>query len=257
MSDNTRWIVGTGIVLLIAIIASVYTGVSHLTGLQSEMERRLSEKITGTEERLAQRIERVDNRLADDLSKVQAQLGEQIGNVATDLRTVEDETAPLADLADRLVETIESSEKRLSQDLQGTEKRLTARIDKIDDRLLKVEGESASLSAIVKSSWVSGEASWPLSRYEEVSGYIAGGPDTPPDPEIMEAMKKAGINVQWIGKPMNYRFANEPLLNAYRHTVQKHPDVAEELVQAYAELVREQLGLRTGDSATEPPADAE
>ena len=253
MSENTRWIVGTGIVLLIAIIASVYTGVSHLTRLQGEMERRLSENITGTEERLAQRIERVDNRVTDDLAEVQARLGEQIGNVATDLRTVEGETAPLAGLELRLTETIQASETRLSREVQDAEKRLTARIDKIDDRLLEVEGESARLSAIVKSSWGPSEVSWPL-EMGKIPEVMISDADTLAG-EWIKAAKEGGVNVQWIGKPINYRFANAPLLNAYRQTLQKHPEVAEEVVQAYADLVRQQLGLRADDTPAEAEAE--
>ncbi len=259
MSENTRWIVGTGIVLLIAIITSVYTGVSHLIGLQTKMERRLSENITGTEERIAERIDRVDNRLTADVAKVQVELGKQIGNVATDLRTVEGETAPLAGLEVRLTETIQGSETRLSREVQDAEKRLTARIDKIDDRLLKVEGESARLSTIVKSNWAPGEAIWPLG-YGPISELMVSGTTPVATGEwkkAMETMKDAGINMQWIGKPVSYRAANQPLLEAYRQTLQKHPELAEEVVNAYAKLMREQLGLNAEDAATDTPADAQ
>lgn len=258
MSENTRWIVGTGIVLLIAIIASVYTGVSHLIGLQTQMEDRLSKNITGTEERIAERIDRVDTRLTTDVAKVQVELGKQIGNVATDLRTVEGETAPLAGLEVRLTETIQGSETRLSREVQDAEKRLTARIDKIDDRLLKVEGESARLSTIVKNNWAPGEASWSFG-YGPVSELMVGG-TTPVAvgewKKALETMKDAGINVQWIGKPVSYRAANQSLLDAYRQTLQKYPELAEEVVNAYAKLMREQLGLDAEDAATDTPADA-
>ena len=256
MNENTRWIAGTGIVLLIAIVASVYTGVSHLTGLQTEMEHRLSENITGTGDRLAQRIERVDTRLTEDLHEVEGRLVEQIAKIDTGLRTVEGETATLAGVEARLTQTIEASGTRLAQGLQETEQRLTSRIDKIDDRLLRVEGESARLTAIVKSSWTPGDAIWPVDK-ETVAKVIAakGLPadaiesfkEKGFDIEVMKALEESGISVQLFAapwaNPWKWTFIHSGTINALQNKLEK------EAVDAAADAM--------ADTETAPKAPAE
>ena len=244
VSENTKLVL-TVLATGAGLLAAIGWAVNHLTDLQTEMENRLSANITASEGRVTQRIDEVDKRLTDNFR-----------SVATDLRMVEGETAPLAGLEIRLTETIQASETRLSREVQGAEKRLTARIDKIDDRLLEVEGESARLSAIVKSRWFPSEVNWPLEA-GKISEFIIGDTSPIAGLETLEAMKKAGLNVQWMGKPVRYQVTNQPLLEAYRQTLQKHPKLAEEVVQTYTDLVRIQLGLKAGDPATDTPADAE
>ena len=250
LSDNTKLVLtvlGTGVTLGVAILGGIGWAVTHLTGLQTEMENRLSETITASENRVTQRIDEVDNRLTGDLDEVEARLAEQITKIDTGLRTVEGETATLSGVEARLTQTIESSETRLSQGLQDVEKRLTGQIDKLDNRLLQVEGESARLAAMVKSNWTSQDLLLPFEA-ESFSEVFTGEVQPVGSMDTLEAFKKGGLNVKWVAMPVTKPYASGPLAEAYRETLQKHPEFA----QAYWEAVQKHLGVKLPDAGDKP-----
>ena len=72
-NENTRWIVGTGVVLVIAIVDAVGNGVWYLSSTQTTTEDRLTANITAAEGRLTQRIDQVDERLTGDLHEVEGE----------------------------------------------------------------------------------------------------------------------------------------------------------------------------------------
>ena len=252
LSSDTKWTIAVGA----SVLAAIGWAVIHLTSLQTEMERRLSANIAGTENRLTERIDRVDNRLTQDLSDTEGRLTEQITKLDTGLRTVEGETASLAGVEARLTQTIEASETRLSQGLEEAEQRLTAEIDQVEGRLLKVEGESAALAALVKNTWSPEEVLWPLQTGTIQAGKIAemmGGEVHPVGnlDTLTKTMHEGGINVKWIAIPVKNPYASGPLAEAYRQTLKTHPEFA----KAYREAILEKLGLATGGTGAPPASD--
>ena len=245
MSEESRWVVGTGLALLLVLGG----GVTYLRSTQGDMEDRLTTALTATEDRLTQRIDQADKRLTKDFGEVEKGLGEQIEKLDTALRTVEGETATLAGVETRLTQTIEASEARLSENLQNSEKRLTGRIDKIDDRLLKVEGESARLATLVKSEWAHGEVIWPLGA-EKFAELFTGEVQSVADVDALKAMQQTDIGVKWLMmNPYGRGTFATAIAKAYRDTLQKHPEIA----QAYVEALQKQFGLQ--DQPNVPPED--
>ena len=259
LSSDTKWTIGVGA----SVLVGVGWAVVHLTGLQTEMERNLSEAITETEGRLTARLDRVDTRFTDDMREAERRLTEQITKLDTRLRTVEGETASLASVEASLTQTIKGSETRIAQGLKETEQRLTAEIDQIEGRLRKVEGESAALGALVKSTWTPESALWSLQAKALPGGKLAElvAGTVEPDPSleaVKEAMSKAGGDIKWVTTPFGYSYAGGPLIEAYRAVLKDHPEIA----QAYQEAVLKELGLRSGgsgesDAPSAPAPDSE
>lgn len=186
MTENTRWIVGTGIVLFLAIVGSVYTGVSYLTGSQTAMENRLSGNITGAENRLTKRIDQVVGRL----ETVDSRLG-----------SVEQKTAVLAGIEDRLSQQVTTAENRLAADIRNVEDRLIAHIDKLDGRLGAVEQRTTSLAGIVQSRWSPTIGIWPKDK----GSIVKAGPGQGAfDAKMLERMKEAGIHAEYFLTPVPY-----------------------------------------------------
>ena len=225
MSDDTKWVAGVGVVIIIALGGALGSGVLHLSSNQTAMEGRLRGDITATEKRLADHIERVDNRLA-----------EQIAQIDTRLRTVEDKTAPLGALEARLTSTIESSEGRLSQGQQDVEKRLTAQVDKIDGRLLKVESERTRLAEIVKSSSATTQWIWPSGEgpgakvIADLQGKKVRWLPLGTDIEALKALEDKVIGIKHFAVPAWYSYFSvpytiQPLVNAGRSDAETPPAV--------------------------------
>ena len=201
ISSDTKWIVGTGLLLAGAIGAAVV----YLTTTQTNMENRLTTALGATE-----------TRLSEDLDKAETRLGEQIAKIDTGLRTVEGETAILAGVETRLTEKIEATAKQLSENVRGAETRLTAQITSVRSRLREVEGETAKLAGMVESSATPTQWIWPTDK-EAIAKMMAGGEifaseggkvQAVANPEAMDLLKGSGMKVDFFMTPF-------PVINPY------------------------------------------
>ena len=217
ISSDTKWIVGTGLLLAGAIGGAVV----YLTTTQTNMENRLTTALGAAE-----------TRLSEDLNKVETRLGEQIAKLETGLRTVEGETAILAGVETRLTEKIETTAKQLSENIQGAETRLTAQITNVRTRLREVEGETAKLAGMVESSATPTQWIWPASKgtlAEVMHGMqestLEGGKvQTVANPEAMDFLKESGVKVDFFMTPVPviHPYTKGPFGKAYIEALEKH-----------------------------------
>ena len=219
LSSDTKWTIGVGA----SVLAAIGWTVMYLTGLQTEMENRLSGNITAAENRLAQRIDGVDSGLE---------------GVDSRLRAVEQKTSALAGVEDRLSQQVATAENRLAEDIRNVEDRLIAYIDKLEARVGTIEQTTSTLASITPGYWGS---TWKMMS-PQTEGSIAKVSfddlytSEAFDPEkFQEVLKEVGIQADFVFTPVPTTMDRDTaaaILKQYIDALQKADPSAESTLES-------------------------